>query len=198
MPKSLSGRSRDAPGTVREGLKSSKNRSEALLARPWAIQGLSGRCRNPPEPLSDALGTVPGGSRDVPGMAWDAPGRPWDVSRTPQRALGTSFSRDLGEKACRKARRAIFVRFCVARVLSRDSSDVHETSVLVCPKHNRSMFAAHERAHARASKKQPFRPRKSSPGAPKRRPSEPKSTSDGQVERKSAVRTHAEPSSAKF
>ena len=198
MPKWLSGRSWDAPGAVREALKSSKNRSEELLARPWAIQGLSGRCRNAPERLLDALGTVLGRSRDVPGMPWGAPGRSRDVSKTPWRALGASFSRDLGEKACQKVRRPVFVRFCVARVLSRDSSDVHETSVLVCPKHNRSMFAAHKRAHARASKKQSFRPRKSSPGAPKRRPSEPKSTSDGQVERKNAARTHAEPSNAKF
>ena len=124
---------------------------------------------------------------NVPGMAWGTPGRSWDVSKTPWSPLGTSFSRDLGEKACQKARKPIFVRFCVAHVLSRDSSDVHETSILVCPKHTRSMFAAHERAHARASKKQPLRPRKSSPGAPNRCPSAPNSRSDGQVERKNAV-----------
>ena len=131
-------------------------------------------------------------------MAWNAPGRPWDVSRTPRRALGTSFSHDLGEKACRKARGTIFVRFCVARVLSRDSSDVHETSVLVCPKHIRSMFAAHQRAQARASKKQAFWPRKSSPGAPKRRPSEPKSTSDGPVRPEKRVQSASQPAKRIF
>ena len=193
MPKWLWGRSGDASGAVREALKSSKNRSEELLARPWAIQGLSGRCRNAPERLLDALGTVLGRSRDVPGMAWGAPGRSRDVSKTPWRALGASFSRDLGEKACQKVRRPVFVRFCVARVLSRDSSDVHETSVLVCPKHNRSMVAAHARAHARASKKQPFRPRKSSPGtvrASKIEARRPSSSEKTEPERNAASRAH--------
>ena len=183
MAKSLPGRLQNAPGTSPERPKSTKNRSKALLARSWAILGRSGRARAAPEALSDALGTVPGRSRDVPGMAWDASGRPWDVSKTPRRALGTSFSRDLSQKACRKARRTIFVRFCVACVLSRDSSDVHETSVLVGPKHYRSMFAAHEHAHARASKKQLFRPRKSTLEAPKRRPGEPGTHQDRCAER---------------
>jgi len=144
MPKSLPGRARDAPGTTPESEKSRKNRSEALLARSWVILGRSGRSWDALEALSDAPRTLPGRPRDDMGRSQ----RPWDVPKTPQRALGAGFSRDLGAKACRKARRAIFERFCLARVLSRDSADVHDTSVLVGPKHNRSMFAARERAHA--------------------------------------------------
>ena len=45
------------------------------------------------------------------------------------------------------------------------------------------MFAAHEHAHARASKKQLFRPRKSTLEAPKRRPGEPGTHQDRCAER---------------
>jgi len=124
-----------------------------------------------------------GGTQDALGRPQGSPRRPREAPKTPWGALGTRFSRDLCEKACRHARRANFVRFFALRVLSRDSSDVHETSVLVGPKHNRSMFASHERALARASKKQLFRPRKSTLEAPKRRPGEPGTHQDRCAER---------------
>ena len=66
----------------------------------------------------------------------------------------------------------------VFRVLSRDSPDVHETSVLMVFQQKIGMFASHERAHGRASKKQRFRPRKSTLDAPKRRPGEPRTLPD--------------------
>ena len=133
-------------------------RSWAMLARSWAILARSWAILARSWSLLGALGA-----------SW--------------RALGTSFSHDLCENARRKACRAIFVRCCALRVLSRNSSDVHETTVLMGPKHDRSMFASPVRAHVRTSKKQPFRPRKSSFGAPKRRPSEPETRQDRCEER---------------
>ena len=76
-----------------------------------------------------ALGGYRGGPRSI----WGSPKRPLDVSRTPRRALGTSFSSDFGAKARRKARRACCEPFCLAHVESRASCDVHETSVLLGP-----------------------------------------------------------------
>ena len=115
-------------------------------------------------------GDAPGGPRVARSRPKASPGCPRDAPRASRRPLGTSFSRDLGEQACRKARKANFVRFFGLRVLSRDCSDVHETSFLMVFQQHRSMFASHERAHAGASKKQPFRPQKTSLGAPKSLP----------------------------
>ena len=154
------------------------------MGDPGSLGALLGRFGT----LSDALGTVPGRSRDVPRTTWDAPRKPQDVPKTLLRAFGASFSRDLGEKACRKARRAIFERFCVARVVSRDSADVHDTSVLMGPKHNGSMFAARERTHARASKKQDFWPRKSSLGGRKRASSSAKTVRSSEKARPKCLR----------
>ena len=110
---------------------------------------------------------APGGPR-VPGSRPKAfPGCPRDAPRGFRRAVGTGFQHDIGKQACRKARGANFVQFFVFRVLSRDGSDVHATSVLILFQHDSSMFASLECAHAGASKKQLFWPRKSSRGAPK-------------------------------
>ena len=97
----------------------------------------------------------------------EAPREPQRRSKSSRRGFGTGFSHEIGKQACRKARGANFVSFFVFRVLSRDGSDVHVTSVLMVFQHDSSMFASHERADAGASEKQPFRPRKSSRGAPK-------------------------------
>ena len=96
-----------------------------------------------------------------------APKPPQRRSKSSRRGFGTCFSHEIGKQACRKARGMKCVPFCVFRVLSRDGPDVHETSVLRVFQHDSSMFASHECAHAGASKKQPFRLRKSSRGAPK-------------------------------
>ena len=140
------GRPRSFRGCVR-------TRSGRFLDTQMMPQGQSG----------DALG----GPRVPRSRPKAFPGRPRDAPRGFRRAFGTGFQHDIGKQACRKARRANFVQFFVFRVLSRDGSDVHETSVLMVFQHDSSMFASHECAHARAPKKQLFRPRKSSRGAPK-------------------------------
>ena len=111
-------------------------------------------------------GDASGGPRLPRSRPKALPGRTRDAPRASRRACGTGFSHEIGKQACRKARGANFVSYFVFRVLSRDGSDVHETSVLMVFQHDSSMFASHERAHAGASEKQPFRPRKSSRGAP--------------------------------
>ena len=133
-------------------------RSWAMLARSWAILARSWAILARSWSLLGALGA-----------SW--------------RALGTSFSHDLCENARRKACRAIFVRCCALRVLSRNNSDVHETTVLMGPKHDRSMFATPARTCVGPSKKQLLRPRTSTLDAPKRRLSEPRTRPDRYEER---------------
>ena len=77
MPKSLPGRPWDAPGMIPERRKSSKNRSEALLARSWAILGRSGRSWD----VSELSQTRSGRSPDVPGTS---PGRHGTLPESPK------------------------------------------------------------------------------------------------------------------
>ena len=110
---------------------------------------------------------APGGPRVPRSRPKTFLGRPRDAPRGFRRAFGTGFPHDIGKQAGRKARGANFVQFFVIRVLSRDGSDVHETSVLMVFQHDCSMFASYKCAHAGSLKKQPFRSGKSSQGGPK-------------------------------
>ena len=165
MPSSHAARAKIDEKSFENLRKSIPNRRKIDLGPVWAPKVFSGM-------RPDALGTVSGHPNDAPRPilgrprraksaqepSKSVPGPPRDARRGFRRAFGTGFPHDVGKQACRKARRANFVQFFVIRVLSRDGSDVHETSVLMVFQHDSSMFASHECAHAGASKKQPFRP----------------------------------------
>ena len=141
------------------------------FGRPRSFRGRtrtrSRRCLDTQMTPQGRSGDAPGRPRVPRSRQKALPCRPRDAPRASLRAFGTDFSHDIGKHACRKARGTNFVPFFVFRVLSRDGSDVHETSVLMVFQHDCSMFASHKCAHAGSLKKQQLRPRKSSQGGPK-------------------------------
>ena len=125
----------------------------------------------------DALGTPLGRLGPLLARPQTLPGR---LGERSGRVFRTSFAKTLTE---RLAERFSSDRCCALRVLSRNSSDVHEATVLTGRKHDRSMFATPARTCVGPSKKQPLRLQKSTLDAPKRCPSEPRTRQDRYEER---------------